>query len=115
MIIYEFTDVVIAAFILAFLYAQVLALRQHHSQEIYAIWYVFSLFGLIFLALHVAAEREGKEVTDILGPSWSTTLKVVYRSLTEFTDELLLVGAFVYLAIGPQLLTYFLAGLSGSA
>jgi len=111
----DISHVVLAALILMFLWGQILELRQHHSHEIYAIWYVFSFFGLIFFVLYLLAEKDGKEVSDALGPSSAETLKAMYGYLTRVGDELRLVGAFVYLAIAPQLLTYVLAGLSGSA
>jgi hypothetical protein len=46
----------------------IVALRQQHFHEIYAIWFAFSLFFLIFFALYIWAEKEGKEITDALGP-----------------------------------------------
>jgi hypothetical protein len=99
-----------AAMLLAFIFE----LRRHPG-EIYTIWYIFSFFFLLFLFLYSFAEKEGKEVTDILGPSLAGNLKVVYDYLTNFDDEFRLVAVLVYLAIGPQLLTYLLSGLSGSA
>jgi hypothetical protein len=91
------------------------ALSRNHPQETYAIWYIFSFFLLLFLALYSFAEREGKEIFDILGPSYADMLKFAYHMLTDVKGELILVAAVVYLAIGPQLLTYVLSGLSGSA
>ena len=102
-------------FLLVLLVGSIGELNRQHSGEIYAIWYVFSFFFLLFFALYLTAEREGKEVTDVLGPSSAETLKAVYNYLTNIEDELLLVAAVVYLAIAPQLLTYVLSGLSGSA
>jgi hypothetical protein len=43
--------------------------ETNHSHEIYAIWYLFSFFFLLFLALYFFAERENIEVTNVFGPS----------------------------------------------
>jgi hypothetical protein len=90
-------------------------LRQHYSLEIFAIWYVFSFLLMIFIALYFFAEKSGQEITDLLGPSYAGILKFIYNSITNVHDELLLVSVFVYIGIVPQLLTYLLSGLSGSA
>jgi hypothetical protein len=103
------------AIVFGFLVGSIAELNRQHSREIYAIWYVFSFFFLLFFALYFFTEREGKEITDVLGPSSAETLKAVYNYLTNIQDELLLVAAVLYLAIAPQLLTYVLSGLSGSA
>lgn len=65
--------------------------------------------------MYYFAVKDGKEVIDVLGPSYAETLKAVHHYLTDVDDEFRLVAAVVYLAIGPQLLTYLLSGLSGSA
>jgi hypothetical protein len=70
---------------------------------------------LLFFCLYFFAEEADQEVTDVLGPSLAGNLKVIYNYLTNVSDEFQLVAAVVYLAIGPQLLAYFLSGLSGSA
>jgi len=89
--------------------------RKRHSLEIYTIWYIFSLFLFLFFALYYFAEREGTELARILGPSYTETLTLIHHALTDVRGELQLVAAVVYLAIAPQLLTYVLSGLSGSA
>jgi hypothetical protein len=112
----EFIGLVIGLVVVfVWLIGSIAELNRQHSREIYAIWYVFSFFFLLFFALYFSAKREGKEITDLLGPSSAATLKAVYDYLTNIQDELLLVAAVVYLAIAPQLLTYVLSGLSGSA
>jgi hypothetical protein len=97
------------------LFAAVLDMRKKYPHEIYAIWYIFFLFFLIFLALYLYAESEHQQITEILGPSYVGTLKAIQKTLTTVEDELLLVGAIVYLGIAPQLLTYVISGLSGAA
>jgi hypothetical protein len=90
-------------------------LKYRHSGEIYVIWYIFFLLFLLFFLLYIFAENSGKEVTDVFGPALSGILKFIYSSLTNVDEELGLVGILVYLGVGPQLLTYILSGLSGSA
>ena len=101
--------------LLLFISGAIHELKQRHSPEIYTIWYIFSFFLLLFFALYYFAEKEGTEVTHVLGPSYTETLTLVHHTLTDVRGELLLVAAVVYLAIIPQLLTYLLSGLSGSA
>ncbi|MGY4257685.1 hypothetical protein ACVI1L_004753 [Bradyrhizobium sp. USDA 4516] len=101
--------------ILAMLFVTNSGMRRNYPHEIYAIWYIFSLFFLIFFALYVVAEKKGQRVTEVLGPSFVETLQAIHGMLTNVQDELLLVGTIVYLGVAPQLLTYVLSGLSGSA
>jgi hypothetical protein len=103
------------AVVLVLLLASISGLARQHSHEIYAIWYVFSFFFLLFFFLYYYAEQTGIEVTDVFGDSSAESLRVIYNYLTDVNDEFRLVAALVYLAIGPQLLTYLLSGLSGSA
>ena len=105
------TYVVTPTIMLLLLCAAVLQLRKEHPHEIYAIWYIFFLFFLIFFALYLYAEAHQQKITQILGPSFESALKAVYTTLTELDDELLLVGAVLYLGIAPQLLTYLFSGL----
>jgi hypothetical protein len=76
---------------------------------------MFSLFFLVFLALYGIAEIRNQEVTDALGPSASSILKMLFDYVTDLRSELEFVGVFVYLTIGPQFLSYLLSGASGSA
>jgi hypothetical protein len=93
----------------------IINLREHHSPAVYAIWYMFSLFFLVFLVLYGIAEAANQEVTDALGPSASSILKMLFDYVTDLKSELVFVGVFVYLTIGPQFLSYLLSGASGSA
>jgi hypothetical protein len=106
---------IFSLFLLFALVDSILRLRRQFPHDIYAIWYVFSFFFLLFFSLYLFAEKDGKAVTDVLGPSLAPTLNAAYGYLTKVDDELWLVGAIVYLGIFPQLLTYLLGGLSGSA
>lgn len=98
-----------------FLIASISELRRRYSHEVYAIWYAFSLFFLIFVFLWFSAEIADKQVTDVLGPSVAGHLKVIYDAMTNIYDELWFVAGIIYLFILPQFLAYLLGGLSGSA
>jgi hypothetical protein len=87
-----------------------LALSRKHPRELYLLWYIFSFFFLLFLALNLIAMLKGQELNDLLGQ-----FAFVYGYLTNDQDELLLVTAVVYLGIGPQLLSYLLSGPFGCA
>lgn len=69
----------------------------------------------IFIELYFWANQDKKERTEVFGPSYADLFKSIYYYFTNLNNELLLVAAFVYIGIGPQFLTYFLSGLSGSA
>jgi len=86
------------------------AIGQRHSRELYLLWYIFSFFFLLFLALNLAARWTDQELNDFLGK-----FALVYGWLTNGKDELLFAAGIIYLGIGPQLLTYLLSGLFGSA
>ena len=100
---------------LGYISAFIFELRRRHSSGVYAIWYIFSFFLLLFFALYYYAERERTELTHLLGPSWVSTLEFVHHMLTDVEGEVQLVVAVLYLAVAPQLLTYLLSGISGSA
>jgi hypothetical protein len=108
-------DYGLLSLILVILFVANSEMRKNYPHEIYVIWYIFSLFFLIFFALYVVAEKKGQRITEVLGPSFVETLQAIHDTLTNVQDELLLVGTIVYLGIAPQLLTYVLSGLSGSA
>jgi hypothetical protein len=103
------------AAIFVILLLAIFQLRRPHSGEIYVIWYIFSFFGLIFFYLYFTAESKGKEITDVFGESSAKLLATIYSYLTSVEGEFQLVVAVVCLAVAPQLLAYFLSGLSGSA
>jgi hypothetical protein len=90
-------------------------LREEHSLEIYVIWYIFSFAFLLFFGLHMVAERAHIELPEIFGPRGKDVFKAAYGWLTNTDDEWMLVVAILGLGIGPQLLTYILCSLSGSA
>ncbi|MDH6258863.1 hypothetical protein [Bradyrhizobium sp. BR13661] len=103
---------VIGAAIVAFLTAG--RLRRQHAGELYLIWYINSLFFLLFLALEIVAAKNGAPLTRVCGP-YEAICASIHDYLTNARDELILVGAIVGVFIGPQLLTYLLAGISGAA
>ena len=87
-----------------------LVLSRKHPREFYLIWYIFSLMLFLFFALHLTAGLAGRDLTDFMGQ-----FAFVYVWMTNDKDEMLLVGATLYLEIGPQLLTYLICGPFGAA
>jgi hypothetical protein len=96
---------------LALLVPSIWSLRKTHAQEIYIVWYVFSFFFVLFLPLHVAALAD----PPILGETAEQLAIGAFRFLSDVRSEEILVAAIIWLAVAPQLVTYFLSGLSGSA
>jgi hypothetical protein len=86
------------------------AISERHARELYLLWYIFFFFFLLFFALNLAARWTDQELNAFLGE-----FAFVYGWLTNPVDELLFAGAVFYLGIGPQLLTYFVSGISGCA
>jgi hypothetical protein len=85
-----------------------------YDREIYLIWYIESFFFLLFYGMGVVAEKRDAHLTDVCG-AYEQTCKSIYEYLTNVDDEIRLILIVAALAIGPQVLTYFLSGLSGSA
>lgn len=116
--IYDYTAanlVFLAISLLGFAYpASTVLRRSNHSVEIYAVWYCYSFFLLLFTGLGFIAERQKKHIPELCG-SYQDTCKTIYDALTNIGDELILVASFTALAIIPQLLTYLLCGLGGTA
>ena len=90
-----------------------LSTKGHH-REIYLIWYINSLFFTLFYGLGIIAEQKNVRLTEVCG-TYQENCKAVYEYLTNVQDELTLIAVVSALAIGPQLLTYILSALSGSA
>src|ERR1700754_4352728 len=67
-------------------------ISQKHPREAYLLWYIFSLFFLVFFALSVAALLSDRQLRDLFGP-----LAFLYDWLTNRQDELLLVVGIIYL------------------
>src|SRR5262249_23664640 len=89
-------------------------LRKKHAGEIYLVWYINTFFFLLFLGIGVAAEKQGTRLTEVCG-SYEDACKTIYDYLTNTRGETSLILIGVGLAIGPQVLTYLLSGLSGAA
>jgi hypothetical protein len=73
-----------------------------------------SLCSLCCSLLSIAYASNDAAVADF-GESGNVIFRTVYNSLTDIKGEAKLVLAVVGLVVVPQLLTYFLGGLSGSA
>jgi hypothetical protein len=106
---------IVPVFMILLLSASIFEMRKKYPHEIYAIWYIFFLFFLIFFALYYAAALKHQEITELMGPSFVSALEGVIKTLTTVQDELIFVGAIVYLGIVPQLLTYVFSGIAGAA
>jgi multisubunit Na+/H+ antiporter MnhC subunit len=99
---------------LFFLISSLYVLKDEHSRQIYAIWYINSFFFLLFLGMGVVAEKRNIHLVEVCG-SYKDTCEMLYEYLTNTDDEIAVVLILTALAIGPQVLTYILSGLSGSA
>jgi hypothetical protein len=95
-------------------YGTTIVLRKNHAREIYLIWYYNSFFFLIFFSMGVIAELKGTQPAEVCKP-YEAICKSLHSMLTDVADEFILLGVLVGLSIGPQLLTYFLSGVSGTA
>lgn len=99
--------------IFIFLSIRGMSVRGYHS-EVYLIWYINSFFLILFYGLGVIAAQNNVGITEVCKP-YEETCRSAYEYLTNIRDELTLIAAVSALAIGPQVLTYVLSGLSGSA
>jgi hypothetical protein len=90
-------------------------LREQHAGELYLIWYINSLFFLLFLALEIVAAKNSVLITEVCGDAYKFACASVHEYLTDAKQEFILIGAIVGVCVGPQLLTYLLAGLFGAA
>ena len=89
-------------------------LRRQHAGELYLIWYINSFFFLLFFALEIVAIKNNTRLAAVCAPYEATCAGIV-DYLTNARDEMILIGAIVGVFVGPQLLTYVLAGMSGAA
>jgi hypothetical protein len=90
-------------------------LRKSHPHEIYWIWLLFSFFFVLFYFLELVAENNHVILADVFGPSLREVFRTTHDFLTNISGEVKLVVSVVGLVTLPQLLTYLLCGLSGSA
>ena len=89
-------------------------LRKQHARELYLIWYINSFFFLLFFALEIVAIKNNTRLAAVCG-HYEATCAGIVDYLTNARDEMILIGAIVGVFVGPQLLTYVLAGMSGAA
>src|SRR5450631_287979 len=90
------------------------AMSRKHTRELNLIWYLNSLFFLVFYVLSLVAERKNTQLTAICG-SYQTVCDDAYGALTNIQDEVVLIATFSAIAVIPQILGYLLSGLSGVA
>lgn len=91
-----------------------LFLRKAKSGEIYVIWYAASLFFVLFFGLQYLAGKRHIHIAELCG-SHAETCQTAMETLFHLEGELILVAAVLALGILPQLLAYFLSGVTGSA
>jgi uncharacterized protein with PQ loop repeat len=96
-----------------FLVVAVGILRERHAAEIYLIWYINSFFFIVFSALYFYSYDKYHHVSQACG-SYEASCKAIYDYLTDTQSEIGLVAVLTSLAVLPQLLAYFLSGLSGT-
>jgi hypothetical protein len=89
-----------------FLVLAIWVLRKTHAHQIYLIWLSFSFFFVMALlvCLYVG------QLSD-----FNPALQAVVHEMINADSEYKMVAGIIGLIVGPQVLTYFLAGLSGSA
>ncbi|UZE47003.1 hypothetical protein ONR75_18540 [Rhodopseudomonas sp. P2A-2r] len=97
-----------------FLYFSISSLRKNHSKEIYVIWYIASLLFVIFLGLEVIARINNTDIPAIC-QSYAKYCESGVDFFTNLPGEVTIVTAGVAITVLPQVITYILAGLSGSA
>jgi len=114
MVLWDWTQLFILVVALVALVTMAGALRKECPQQIYVIWYITSFFFLLFLGLEITAEKHQMHLVQVCG-SYEETCKFLYGYLTNLDDELTVLGIVTALAIGPQLMTYVLSGISGAA
>ncbi|BBB94830.1 hypothetical protein BE61_02400 [Bradyrhizobium elkanii USDA 61] len=113
------TDFLVGAILLLLFFSVLLptatfGLREKHAGEIYLVWYINTFFFLLFLGMGVVAEKQSARLTEVCG-SYEKACETIYVYLTDTRGEIGLIVIGVGLAIGPQVLTYLLSGLSGAA
>jgi hypothetical protein len=111
---FDYTTLLKFGMYLFFIISAIHALKDKHAREIYVIWYINSFFFIFFFGMGVVAEKKNIRLLEVCG-SYEETCETIYDYLTNSDDEIALVLIFTAPAIGPQLLTYVLSGLSGSA
>lgn len=89
-------------------------LKAKHTHELYVIWYINSFSFVLFFGMGFIAEKKNKHLEEVCG-SYENACKSIYDYLTGFEDEIIIVSAFTALALLPQLLTYLLSGIYGTA
>ncbi|QOZ69097.1 hypothetical protein [Bradyrhizobium arachidis] len=104
---------IVAVYLFMF-YSATTILMERHAHEISLIWYINSFFFLLFYGLEVIALKKNTPLAKLCGSS-EVTCVALYDYLTNMGDEFRLVIVVVVLAIAPQLLSYGLSGISGTA
>jgi hypothetical protein len=99
---------------LLLIWALICTLRRNHPGEVYAIWYAWSFFFILFLGLGFIANSNNISIVDVCGTR-KDACSSIYKTLTDIGEELEFLTTIVTLALVPQLLTYLISGLFGTA
>ncbi len=89
-------------------------MSMKHPREVYLIFYLHSLFVLVFLGLEIVAQHRGIGLADVCG-SYVESCKTIHHALTDFNEERWLVLIAFALIVLPQLATYIFSGVFGCA
>ena len=95
-----------------------IAKRQNYITEINVVWYTASFVFVIYLLVSYAMQFGFLPMAVSSEWSDSSTGWIYWKAthlLTDLNGELILVSVFIAITIGPQVLTYVLSGLSGTA
>lgn len=106
-----FFDLIIVSSVL---WWSIFFIRKTHAQEIYLIWYVASLFFTIFFLIDVISEKQNLDKAQLCG-AYESKCRLIYEALTSLNDEAELILFISTVIILPQILTYILSAISGSA
>jgi hypothetical protein len=97
-----------------FLFLALRHLKRAHSTEIYLIWYAFSLLFAIFSGFVFVATKRQIKVPSVCG-EYAGSCSTLIGWFVSVHDELILAGSLLAIGIVPQVMAYFLSGLTGSA
>lgn len=96
------------------IYGTIFVIRRRHPGEVYAIWYACSFFFIFFFGLSLIARVNNVSIEDVCG-THKDACRAVFETFTDIGGEAAFLGTIVTLALGPQLLTYLISGLFGTA
>lgn len=92
------------------------SLKKSHGRDIRIVWYFFSLSTVVTFLVAIWAIKEGAINTDgNFQGSYGPTLQALLSFMLDLKTDFFILGTIVSIIIIPQLITYLLSGISGSA